>query len=278
MTIALLVNNMRFEGWKSIEVTRSMADLCGSFNLSVTDKWRGTTKLIKAGDSCKLYIDSDQIMNGYVNAIYPGITAGSHTITVIGRDKGGDLVDCSVADKSGQWRGLKLEALISELCKPFGIKVRANVDTGSTVNAADLFKSNKGITVFEAIKRVCSLNGCLAYSDNDGNLLITRAGSEKANTAIIEGRNILEANANFDDANRYSHYIVVGQQSGGDHFITVSSQPSPITQPKAIVIDENVTRYRPLVIIADGQADTAKCQQRAKWKLQHVKANPAISM
>jgi len=266
MTLALLTNNMRFEGWTAIEVNRSMANLCGSFNLTVTDKWQGVARLIRAGDTCKIMIDDDQIINGYVDSVYPRVDGRSHQIMVIGRDKGGDLIDCSIADKKGQWRGLKLEALISELCKPFGIKVTANVDTGSTVNAADLFKSNQGVTVFEAIKRICSLNGCLAYSDNEGNLLITRAGTEKATTAIVQGVNMLAGDAAYDNSNRYSHYIVKGQQSGGDQFITPTGKPSPITEPHATVIDENMARYRPLVILADGQADTAKCQQRAKWE------------
>ena len=39
--LRLRVNGLEFSGWKGARVTRSMDSLCGSFELSVTDRWSG---------------------------------------------------------------------------------------------------------------------------------------------------------------------------------------------------------------------------------------------
>ncbi len=49
----------------------------------------------------------------------------------MGRDKTGDLVDCSVVHSSGKWKGVRLEQVAADVCRPFGITVHhGNPDRG----------------------------------------------------------------------------------------------------------------------------------------------------
>ena len=58
---------------------------------------------------------------------------------------------------------------------------------------------------------------------------------------------------NSDDSERYSEYHVKAQARGKNN-------------SKAVVRDEEITRYRPLVIIAEDQALNAPAAERAKWE------------
>jgi prophage tail gpP-like protein len=117
------------------------------------------------------------------------------------------------------------------------------------------------MTGFEAIQKLCSLRSCLAISDGKGGILITRAGTEKLSDSLTEGQIIKSGQAKYDVTERFSQYIVKGQKQGTDNLST-----DAITKAKAVVEDENVTRYRPLIIVADGETSTKDCQLRARWE------------
>jgi prophage tail gpP-like protein len=62
--IALVIGSKRHEGWTSIQVIRSMENISGAFQLTVTDKWinNGLPLEIKPNDACKVFIDSEQVL------------------------------------------------------------------------------------------------------------------------------------------------------------------------------------------------------------------------
>lgn len=261
MSLALKIGGSLHDGWKSIIVNRSIETISGAFQLSITDKWGdGSTapRQIKPFDACEVLIDGQTVITGYIDGADPSYDGYTHTITISGRDKAGDLVDCSVANGTGEWKGLKLETLVARICEPFGITVKTEVDTGLPIAT---FNAEQGMTAFEAIQKVCALRACLAISDKAGGLIITRAGQSAINAQLVEGQNIKSASGKLNTTERFSHYICKGQQQGNDNL-----SASAITGPSATVTDEYVTRYRPLIIVADGQASTANCQTRARWE------------
>lgn len=261
-TVSLKIAGTAHDGWKSISINRSLETISGAFQLSLTDKWTNslgvTPARIVPGASCEVQIDGETVITGYIDKTEPSYDGFTHTITVSGRDKAGDLVDCSVITGTGEWKNLKLEAIANIICDPFGIPVATEVDTGEKIPT---FNIEQGMTAFEAIQKLCSLRACLAISDGQGGITITRAGSASVSAVLLEGTNILAASATYDVTERYSQYICKGQKQGDDN-----SSTTAITRPKSTITDANIERYRPLVIVADGQADTKKCQVRAKWE------------
>ncbi len=175
-----------------------------------------------------------------------------------GRDKAGDLYDCSTIEGTGEYKNLKVEAIVTRICAPFGINVSTNVDTGEVIPT---FNIEQGMSAFEAIQKVCSMRACLAISDGRGGIQITRSGTSRAGGQLIEGNNILAATASYDVSERFSEYICKGQKQGDDNLST-----DAYTMNVANIEDANMKRYRPLVIVADGEATKKDCETRAKWE------------
>lgn len=259
--VSLLINNRLYGGWLSATVELSIEALAGKFNLAVTNRWAGQENavVIKPGDACVLYIDGETIITGYVDIVNITFDSNNISIQIIGRDKAADLIDCASIEGTGQYKNLKLEQIVTRLCQPFGINVSADVDTGDPFKT---FNVEQGSTAYESIYKLCTARQCLAVSDGVGGIVITRAGSSQASSSLIEGSNIKGANVSYDNSQRYNQYLVKGQVQGTDQ-LDIDS----ITGNLAIARDSGVVRYRPLVVVADGQASKQDCASRANWEL-----------
>jgi prophage tail gpP-like protein len=92
-------------------------------------------------------------------------------------------------------------------------------------------------------------------SPPDGALMITEAGTNRHAGALIEGQNFTEVEGDFDWSNRHSEIIVRGQPSDGTGEQNL--------QIEATSQDTSLGRYRPVVIIKDGEFDQETAQTRA---------------
>jgi prophage tail gpP-like protein len=257
--IVLKVDGARYEGWTSLRARRSIETAAGSFHLSVTEKWLGqAVRPIRKFQPCQLLLNDQPIITGYVDDVDPEYDDKTHTIAVRGRCKTADLVDCSAIYKSGQWVGRKIEHIAANLCEPFGIKVITNVDTGAPFSS---FNIQQGETVFECIERAARMRALLLVSDVHGNLVITRASTEKLETRLVQKENTLGAKGKFSGKDQYSHYIVKGQSRGTDDWFAEQA-----AQGKAEVRDASVPRYRPLIIVAYDQGGGTTLHDRAVWE------------
>ncbi|MFA6971626.1 MAG: hypothetical protein WC208_09535 [Gallionella sp.] len=257
----LKVSGVIYGGWTSLRIERGMEQIAGTFSLGITERWAGQSdkRPIKAGQPCQVLIDGIPVITGYVDDANPSYDANQHGITVSGRDKTCDLVDCAAIHKGGYWKGAKLDKIAADLCAPFGIKVIVDTDVG---NAIPSFKLNEGESVFEALERAARLRALLLVSDGLGNLVITRTARIRIPTALIEGGNILSASGTFSWKERYSHYIVKGQAApDGDEFNQTTH-----TSPNGNADDPVINRYRPQIVIAEDQGNGVTLKQRAEWE------------
>lgn len=258
--VRLTINDTSYDGWLSVNVTTSIENLSGTFSLSLTDRWSGqdTAVVIKPTDSCTLSINGQIVITGYVDVVNLNLDANNHGITVTGRDKTADLIDCCVANGTGQYKNLTLSEIAKRLCAPFNIPVISAVDDGAIFPT---FNVEQGATVYETLQKLCGARQCLAMSNGLGSLLITRAGDSEASTPLAQGINIKSGSAAYDNSLRFSQYICKGQLQGAD-----TEEADEIAGNMAMSVDDGVIRYRPLVIVADGQASKADCQKRADWE------------
>lgn len=258
--LALLTGGKFYSGWESVSVMRSMEHCSGAFRLGVSDLWPGQSvaRNIEPGETCEVMIGTDPVITGYIDALDVEIDDNKHDITVAGRDATADLVDCSAIRKTGQWRGQKIERIAQDLCDPFGIAVRAEVDTGAALTS---FALQVGETVFEAIERAARIRALLLMSDGRGALLITRAGVARAPTALVLGQNVLSAKVQLDMRDRFSSYTLLGQTPGSDDWNGVKA-----SQVRAVATDPDVPRYRPLVLTNDSPDLAATLKQRVQWE------------
>lgn len=263
--ITLYVGGRKYEGWENVSVSRSVEAVAGSFDLTATDKWYLDTERwqIMPGDLCELQANDLTLITGYVDCIAPSIGKDAHQISITGRDKTADLVDCSAVVASYEIRGQKLKTIAEMLCKPFGITVRAESDTGEAFPSVAI---QPGETVWSCIDRLARQRKVAVTTDGSGNLVFAAIGAGTAHDVLTEGGNILSADAVYDFAGRYSQYIVKGQlQATGDSQDGWNA-PQHAVQGKAS--DMNVKRYRPLVITAESgvyeSSATTRAEQEAK--------------
>lgn len=263
--ITLDVNRVRYGGWKSVRLMRSMEHIAGGFELSVSDRWPGQDAPfpIHPGDACEVAIDDDTVITGYVDEVDRAHDARSHEINVRGRDKTGDLVDCSAVSDKWEWANRKMEEIASDLINPFSIGLLTLTDTGPRFPK---FAVEPGEPVFDALDRMSRICGVLMMSNGIGDLVITRRGIERVGTALVLGKNILSARVALSMMERYSEYTVLGDRNGGGS-VGDTLFPEDLSQPKGQAKDGDVKRYRPLVILGENQGDAANFQTRAQWDL-----------
>ncbi len=258
--LELHVDGMIYGGWTRIALETGIEQVAGSFEITLTERWAGQDMLrrIARGQACRVTIDGETVITGFVEDLAPSYDGSSHSVTVGGRDVTGDLVDSSAIHAGGQWDGRTLEQIARDLCRPFGIKV---IENSGATERFPVFNIQEGETVFETIERGARMRGVLLVSDGMGNLLITRAGKMRVDTALVLGQNIKSGQGQFSDRERFSKYIVKGQRQGDDQDFGAA-----VAENVAEATDPGITRYRPLIVLGEDQGGTNAFRDRANWE------------
>lgn len=269
--ITLRINGVDWSYWKSVEITRQMDAIAGAFSISLADKWvNGAQAMpIAAGMECEVLIGQDPVIKGYIDKSTPSFSAQDHGIGITGRDKSADLVDCSAVHKPGHWLNQDALQLCTLLAAPFAVNVTAEGDVGAPFPS---FKLEQGETAFEAMDRALKQRELLACPDGAGGLVLLKVGARENGAALVQGENILSASAGFDMTDRFSDYLVQGQQTGNDEVYGLAA-----CAVHAENRDPAVLRYRPLLVRAETNVNPASAKQRAAWECT-VRAARAVTV
>ncbi len=262
--VTIVINGHVYGGWEDVRITRGIERLPGDFELRLTDFYAGDGDVlqIQAGDTCQVRIGGAAVITGYVDDVVPSIDARSHDISVVGRSKCADLVDCSAEWPGNQISGASVLEVARKLSQPYGIEVDAT--PGMEGLTIPVFSLMYGETPYDIIERLCRYSQLLLYDDEFGNLLLTRVSrSARAASGFREGFNVQRASARFSMHERFSEYRCYPSafntvQELGDAGFLVGSQ-----------LDAGVKRHRVKVMISDGTGlggqDVAL--HRASWEM-----------
>ena len=275
--VGLSVNSKIYRGWKSVRVERSIENVCGSFEIGTSERLLSNDWVsgfdeglpVDVGNECTLAVDGTPLVTGYVDDIAREIDASAHAISISGRDKTGDLVDCSAVYGFGTFHNVDLPQIAQILLKPFKIGLFVNTDRGAWFRK---IRIESGESVFELLDRLARHRGVLLTTDGRGNLVITRAGvglsAEDANlkltrieTSLVLGENILSMRIERSQRDRYSEYTVKGQ-------IPLNENITPVYNDtlKGVAKNETIARYRPLVLVAEQPDYKSSFKLRAEWE------------
>lgn len=263
--ITLRVDGNIYEGWQKVRITRSLSDIAGDFELTVTEKMDVAQKVkIKRGSACTVHIGNDLVLTGYIDTFVPSYDAKEVTRIVSGRSKTSDLVDCSAIYKTGQWQNVTLDKVARDISKPFGIEVVVECDLGAAFPRVAI---EQGETCFELLDRLAKQRAVLLTTNENGQLVLTQASEQEMGASLILGENILAARGNFSMMDRASEWIVKGSSYGGG--ATWDNTPTTtIGGQKATISDPDVPRYRPRIIIAEDVTTVAGASKRGQWQKQ----------
>lgn len=268
--VRLTVEGVSYGGWKSLSVSRGIEQIAGSFEIGVSERWPDIQVLrkIAPGDKCTLAMDGTVVITGYVDEVSMDYSGSAHEVQVTGRDATSDLVDCSAIYKTGKWTNRKMEQIAGDLCAPFGITVSVETDTGAAVSA---WQIQEGESVFECLERLSRDRGVLLVADGKGGMAITRASKTRVATNLVRGENILAASGSLSFLERFSQYIVKGSSTGNDFTF------GDAVRLKAVTSDAVITRYRPLLLVAEDVGTAATLKRRAEWE-RNVRAGRSIDI
>lgn len=271
---SLLVNGLRYTGWKSVSFERSMEAVAGRFDVGLSEVPDVARRLfamirIKSGDRVTFLVNATPVLNGYIDETSRSIDGTSHSLRIAGRDLTGELVDCSALAVPGTFNNVLLEDIARDIAAPFGVGVSVRTTTGGPIKK---FVIQRGESAFAAIERAARSKQVLLTTDGTGMLVITRPGSVPAPDILKEGVNVLSAGFTQNNKDRFAKYHVFGQQSGAGGRAgtgvraTVPDHELEYGGLKITQIAGVRPRYRPLVIIAEGQVDLDSAFKRAEWE------------
>ncbi len=140
--VTVVINGQVYGGWQDVRITRGIERLPSDFELKLTDPYNTDADAlqIKPGDACVVKIGTAPVITGAVDVVMPSIDKDDHSITVLGRSKCADLVDCSAIWPGGQISGASVLEVARKLATPCGITVEAVDDPGGLIPQFNLMR------------------------------------------------------------------------------------------------------------------------------------------
>jgi prophage tail gpP-like protein len=257
-----------FASWIAVSVTLGVERMPSSFSIEATIKTPGDLRpVIPINSATQLLIGGHVVVTGYVEKIVNQISPGSHTLTLEGRGRCCDLVDCSALLPGASITGASIGSLAKQLVKPFAGPIAVVMPNGDGDKKDYIFNITLGETPYELLERVGRYEGLIPYENADGNLVLARAGTAKHASGFTEGQNVQEISFTQSVNERYSTYIP--QIMSADTLSQLGANGNAAGAPAS---DPGITRYRDKVIVSEQMTNGAfLAEQRAAFEaLQRI--------
>lgn len=266
---SIVIDGRTVEGWQQIRVSRSLDEIADSWEVGVvaraTGSGAGETLLFEEGQTAVIKIDGAEVVTGYVDVVRRRKDAASRAITLSGRSKAGDLVDCSILGKHA-WRDVSAIEIANDLTSYFGIVCSTKI---AGLENVQRFRAKAGEEVFTALDKLARDAGARWQSRPTGDLELVRAGATRAEAALVAGVNIFESELTLDGSQRFSDYIFRSQMATSDNVFGDDA-----ANVEVAVVDPGASRNRPL-IVHDDHKGIDGLKRRAEWE-RNTRAGRAV--
>lgn len=274
--IELKVGGRIFDAWKAARIRRGLNTFAASFDLTVSRQHEASARHHTAlGAPCRIVVEGVPVVTGYLDEISPTYSANSHEITLTGRSKTADLIDCAAIFATGQITGGDIAAIAREILAPFAIELdylptgKGHVKLPPAGGAGQkiAFQLQQGETAAHALQRLCALHALLWRDDAEGRLRIFRPENAPPVGRLVHRlnggaqNNILAGTCRYSWQDRFSRYLVKSQQAGSDFM-----EGEEFTSVEGEAEDNEITRYRPLVLLPESSIDSETAATRAEWE------------
>lgn len=272
----------------NVAITRRLNTLGSTFSIEFPNRWVSTQNDLPliAGRRVRVFLKERNVMlDGFIEQISAEVDDGNHIIKIAGRDKTGDLIDCSViperrADGSEvlnfpEFNNLTLAEIARKVCDPFKITV---YDQARDMHRFQVAKFRPGETVFNFLNRLSKQRGLLLNSvaRAGGGLAIAKVGQITYAKERLDFSNILACSTSVDTSKIFSRYTVLSQTSAVVNIEGDEGEIDQETNVVASVRDASARRKtadgfveRHLVLPSEKQATPEQALSRARW--EHVK-------
>lgn len=261
--VTVIAGGMQWTAWRRVTVKASFKSAARSFQIEAAAEPGGaaTAWAFKAGTQVDILFNGSLACRGYVDRYQPKISEHkSAEITIAGRSKSQDFIDSSAVHDTGQFKNKNPQEIGSTLDK-FGV----GITTDETLDQVPVYRITPGETAFRCVEKLCREQGVFPVGQADGSIKITKGGKQRHAGAIIEGVNMKSGSADHNWAGRHSDVMVRGQRPighGADNL-----------QVEGTAQDGDVGRYRPVVVVHDGDTSKDRATKRAKTRRDREAGN-----
>lgn len=280
-TVWLSIGGQKYGGWQTIRVTRGIERTPGDFQVTLTERYPDQPgKMdIEPGQLVIVQIGASIVLTGWIDRRISSIDPRGHHITIMGRGRCSDLVDCPAFADNRQFLSRSVLDIATAVAKPFNIVVSQR-DPGSpviknqplTADGQIIPQLNVNLTtpVWQIIEEMARYASLLAYETTSGDVIMTQVGTTEAASGFAQGVNVQAATAIAAIDQRYSKVWAMALAVDTTLQLTPGAPTSAGTSNANVIAieeDKEVPRYRPLIIVSEqGWGAWDITQRRAKWE------------
>ncbi len=272
ITIKVGDDNVLYDGFESVRLSKSIEFLSAEFEFTATIQ-NPEEFPVKLNDTCQIFVNDVQVMQGYIERLSCETSPNSHTISIFGRDKVADIIDSS-ADPTISINGaISLVDLIKKALSLGNINdvdVINNVEGLANFTNDDEIEVETGETIFDFIERYCKKRQVLCVSDNKGNINLTRASTEVISRLLLSQsqdennkNNIKVISFILDNSNRFNEYTVKSQ---GNTVTLRRKKKNALVDVAGKSTDSEIRESRKVIITSDSSLDINVARERAQWE------------
>ncbi len=282
----LEVNGVPYENFVSASVELRLDALSNTFSFEAVD----TGELpFKGGESCKVLVDDEVVLTGFIEIVQGSYSARSHRILIQGRDKTGDLLDSTIGIISDIRAPISLKSIIEKVIlnlvdndeSKVNIFVIDNAEPELFNKAEDLIAPEHGDNAFEFIEKLARKRQVLLSSNKDGDIVITQSSAEFINGRIqnilgSDTNNVVTASFSYDTTGRYNIYKLVSALNPSTLNFAGLTDLAEVVNQSGGVPDSNIRLGRQLILVSEAASSNAQNKDRATWEANIRKARGRV--
>ena len=252
------IGDYQIADWESFSIEKSLSTLCGKFEFTMSSALFNENINFYDGGKIEIYINDEIFMTGYIENFEIQLTESEYQISISGREKTCDIIDCNNILDKNTWFNQTLLTIAKYLCNPFDINVLTNLPEVKIKYAA----IEDSETIFDFLLKLAKQQNVRLDTLPNGNIEIVNTQSNI--THFFELSEVTNAKINGDREERFSDYIFKTQyaNNSGDPW----KEKSIFIKKKAT--DDNVFRYRSKVF-SESNMNSNECQKYANWEAQN---------
>jgi len=288
--IVLEVNGIQYTNFSNIEIESAMDTLSGTFKFATLTVNPGTGDLatdfdkvffnssdafplpIKIEEPCKIIVDDQTILTGFIDAISSSYTKENHILTIQGADRTHDAIIATIGSKPEFAGDISLRDIIKKTLETNDINNMDVIDlVGGLKNFSktDIESPAIGSKLFDFIESLAKKRQVFLSTDGLGNITIIRSSNDVIDDRIVNKNgesNIISAQWSLNHKDRFGKYVIFSQQNPSALGAGSGVDTKKITSLKGESIDASVRFTKVLHIKADRTYDQETLTKRAIWE------------
>lgn len=280
-SINIIIEGKEYTDFTSASVTKSIETLAGSFTFDATS----TEKInfpIKVGSACQIVVKGTQVINGHIEKLTINYDATTHSIQIKGRERTADIIDSTLGSGSSTEfkTPISLKLITEKILQTLNlsdIKVIENIALKQFQQ--DNPSTEYGTSAFEFLEKYAKKRQVLLTTDGDGNIVFTRAPTQKYKTALIlkqdAASTILSGSIIYDETKRFHDYFCATQDnpSGSTQFFKNAKES---VDSSGTATDKSIRDSRIYHFEANFSSASETLNDRCKWESNFRRAQSKI--